>query len=276
VSTTTLGAARVREVLDRHGVTPARALGQNFVIDPNTVRKVVALAGLTGSEHVLEVGAGVGSLTVALAATADRVTAIEVDHRLLPVLAEVLEENSNVTVLRGDALRLDLGATGANRLVANLPYSIATPLVMKVLTEAFGVSALTVMTQREVGERLAAAPGSKTYGQASVLVAYHAVAEVVAAVSRRAFYPIPRVDSVIVRIVRREKVARVDFESLAVVVRAAFSQRRKTLRNALAATTGSVGAATDVLVEAGVAAGLRAEQVDLEGFVAIARALRRT
>jgi 16S rRNA (adenine1518-N6/adenine1519-N6)-dimethyltransferase len=269
-----LGAGRVRDVLERHGIRPSRALGQNFVIDPNTVRKVVTTAALDGSERVLEIGAGVGSLTVALAGTAADVIALEIDRDLIAVLEETLAGHDNVEIVHADALAADLGAFGATRLVANLPYNIATPLVMKVLAEAPDVAELTVMTQREVGERLAAPPGSKAYGQASVVVAYYAGARVAARVSRRAFYPVPRVDSVIARIIRRGDTVPVDLDDLRPVVRAAFSQRRKTLRNALGGVAGSVEAAEDALRRAGLDPRGRAEVVDLEGFAAVARALK--
>jgi 16S rRNA (adenine1518-N6/adenine1519-N6)-dimethyltransferase len=268
-----LGAARVREALDRHGVRPSRTLGQNFVIDPNTVRKVVAAAALDGSERVLEIGAGVGSLTVALAGAAAHVVTVEIDSRLIAILQETLVGHANVDVVHANALHEDLGALGANRVVANLPYNIATPLVMKVLGEVPMVEELTVMTQKEVGERLAAGPGSRVYGQASVMVAYHARASVAASVSRRAFYPVPRVDSVVVRISRRPRKVSVDLEHLRAIVRAAFAQRRKTLRNALASVAGSSEAAEDALNRAGIDPRGRAEEIDLEGFAAIARAL---
>ena len=271
--TQALGAARVRDVLDRHGVRPSRALGQNFVIDPNTVRKVVGAAGLDGSQRVLEIGAGVGSLTVALAGASAHVVAVEVDRRLIAVLQETLAGHSNVDVVHADALREDLSAFAATKVVANLPYNIATPLVLRLLADVPSVDELTVMTQREVGERLAAGPGSRVYGQASVMVAYHARASVAASVSRRAFYPVPRVDSVVTRITRRTRTVSVDLEDLRATVRAAFGQRRKTLRNALAPLAGSSEAAEDALRRAGVDPRRRAEHLDLDGFAAIARAL---
>lgn len=267
-----IGARRLRTLLERHGVSPARPLGQNFVIDPNTIAKVVAAAQLGPGEHVLEIGAGGGSLTVALARAAGRVTAVEVDARLLPVLRETLAGCDNVTVVHGDARALDLNAFGAGALVANLPYNIAATVVLRVLESAPGIAALTVMTQREVGERLAAAPGSKVYGATSVLCALHARARVVAPVSRRAFFPAPNVDSVIVRLERTPPPA-ADPEAFRRVVKAAFSQRRKTLRNALAALAGSPDAAAAALVRAGLDPGARAEQVGPEGFAALAREL---
>jgi 16S rRNA (adenine1518-N6/adenine1519-N6)-dimethyltransferase len=273
VSDAGVGAARLRSLLATHGVRPSRTLGQNFVIDPNTLRRVVELSGVGRSDRVLEVGPGAGSLTVVLARSAGSVVAVELDRALLPVLAETLAGVANVEVLVGDALRMDLGAYDANRLVANLPYGIAASLVIRVLTEVPAITDLTVMVQREVGERLAARPGSKAYGAPSLLVAMHASARIVMNVSRRAFYPVPRVDSVVVRFERRPAPRDVDPDLRARVIHAAFGQRRKTLRNALAAVTGSSADAEAVLGSAGVDPAARAEEVDLAGFVAIARRL---
>jgi 16S rRNA (adenine1518-N6/adenine1519-N6)-dimethyltransferase len=269
-----LGARRLRELLDRHHVRPRKELGQNFVIDPNTITKIVEAAELSGREAVLEIGAGPGSLTVGLAARARRVIAVEFDRALLPVLREALGELSNVDVLEGDAMKLDFSTLPVDALVGNLPYNIATPLVMKVLFDAPQITQLTVLTQREVGERLVAAAGSKSYGRSSVMVHYFGRAMVAGRVSRRAFYPVPGVDSVIVRIVRKDDLPEVDVQRLTAVVRAAFAHRRKTLRNSLAALLGSTDRAGEVLRRAGIDGRARAEEIDLTGFVEIARALR--
>ena len=263
-----LGARRLRELLDRHGVRPSKALGQNFVIDPNTIRKVIDVAGMPNDAHVLEIGPGAGSLTLALSAHAARVTAVELDRFLLPVLEEVLAERANVEVVQGDALALDLAGMEATDCVANLPYNVAVPIVMKILGEAPTIRRMTVMTQREVGERLAAGPGSKTYGAPSVMAAFDATVDVAARISRRVFWPVPNVDSVLVRLARRDPpgVARAGFER---VVRTAFSQRRKTLRKSLEPVYGE--AAAEVLARAGIDAGARPEEVGLEGFVEIVR-----
>ena len=172
-------------------------------------------------------------------------------------------------------MQVDLGSFGANRLVANLPYNIAAPLVVRSLQDAPGLADLTLMAQKEVGERLAASVGSKLYGQVSVIVAFFAEAKVLMQVSRKAFYPVPNVDSVVVRITRREPPGKVDRTLLFEVVRTAFSQRRKTLRNSLAPAAGSPGAAEKVLTEAGVDPGERPERVDLGEFVRVARSLER-
>ncbi|CAN5605544.1 16S rRNA (adenine(1518)-N(6)/adenine(1519)-N(6))-dimethyltransferaseRsmA [soil metagenome] len=269
----TFGARHLRELLDAHGVRPRKALGQNFVIDPNTIRKMVATAGIRPDQRVLEIGPGGGSLTVALAAAARSVVAVELDRSLLPVLEETLASAGNVEVVAGDAMRLDLACFGASHLVGNLPYGIAAPLVVRALEEAPGISELTVMTQAEVGRRLAAGPGSKLYGRVSVVVGLFATAMTAMTVSRRAFFPVPRVDSVVVRIVRRPGPLEVDPGRLSAVARAAFSQRRKTLRNALADLAGSVERAEEALARAGVEPGARAEAVDRDGFIALARAL---
>jgi 16S rRNA (adenine1518-N6/adenine1519-N6)-dimethyltransferase len=267
------GARRLREALARHGVTPKKSLGQNFVIDPNTIRKVVEVAGVSEGDNVLEIGAGAGSLTLGLASVAAHVTAVEVDPRLLPVLKDTLSGAGNVDVVAGDALEMPLGSFGTGSLVANLPYSLATPMVLRVLREVPEIRRLTVMTQREAGQRLAAGPGTKVYGHVSVMVAYFGQARVVSSVSRQAFFPVPNVDSVIVRIDRKERSLPKDPEWLFAVIRAGFSQRRKTLRNALAAVAG-LEATEDAIGVAGISASARAEELDLEHFITLSEALR--
>lgn len=265
-----LGARRLRALLDARGIRPSKALGQNFVIDPNTIRKVVEAASLDGSDDVLEIGAGAGSLTLGLAASARRVIAVEVDPRLADTAREVTAAAGNVEVVEGDALTIDLAGLPARRLVANLPYNVAASVVLRVLEEAPQIESLVVMTQREVGERLAASPGSKVYGQTSVLAAYWATVRVVAQVSRRAFYPVPNVDSVLVALDRREPPGEVDRDILFDIVKAAFGQRRKTLRNSLAPVAGSPEAAAAAVRAAGLPDMARPEQVDLQGFVQLA------
>lgn len=267
-----LGARRIRELFELHGIRPHKELGQNFVVDPNTIRKVMGVAALERDDVVLEIGAGAGSLTLGLAAVARKVIAVEFDERLVPALEESLGGVDNVEVVQGDAMKLDYARVEATSLVANLPYNIAVPLVITVLARAPRITALTVMTQREVGERLAARAGSGTFGQVSVLVAYWAAASVATRVSRNAFYPVPGVDSVVVRMDRRPP-PDVAYEDLSRVVKAAFGQRRKTLRNTLAPLAGSTTDAQRALRLAGVDEGARPETVDLEGWVAITNAL---
>jgi 16S rRNA (adenine1518-N6/adenine1519-N6)-dimethyltransferase len=244
-----LGGVALRELFDKHNFAPSKSLGQNFVIDPNTIRKVVALAELDPQDAVLEIGAGAGSLTLEL---------------------------GNVTVVHADAMSFDLSSVEAAKVVANLPYNIATPVVLKILEDAPQIQEMTVMTQREVGQRLVAGPGSKTYGSPSVMVAFYADARIVAEVSRRAFHPVPRVDSVVVRIRRKLDLPDVGAGIFGEVVRAAFGQRRKALRNALAVMAGSAARAEQALRAVGIDPGFRAEQVEPELFAALAGEFERT
>lgn len=263
-----LGARRLRALLTEHGVRPVKSLGQNFIIDPNTIRKIVAVSGIGPQDRVLEIGAGAGSLTLGLAEIAQGVVAVEVDVRLEPVLRAALAGVSNVELLLADARKLPLSHLDVTRAAGNLPYYAAAQITVHVLQHAPQITDMTVMTQKEVGERLAAAPGSKTYGLTSVLVAYHAAAEVAARISRQAFYPVPNVDSVLVRI-RRRPPPEAEAQRFGTVVRTAFAHRRKTLRAALAPLLdeGSIRAA-------GIDPAARAEQLDLQGFAALARAVQ--
>ena len=267
------GAARLRALLDSHAVRPSKALGQNFVIDPNTIRRMVEIARVQPTDRVLEIGPGAGSLTIELARAARQVVAVEADRALLPVLDDSLRGIPNVEVIHGDALRVELSAFGADSLVANLPYNIAASLVVKALETARGIGHLTVMTQREVGERLAAGPGSRAYGRVSVMCAFHARTRIAMRVSRRAFYPVPNVDSVVVDMERRAQSPDVDRAALSAVVRAAFSQRRKSLRNSLAPLVGSPNAAERAVRDAGIDPGRRPESLSLADFVALALSL---
>src|SRR3954452_920877 len=201
----TLTRRQLSSLLADNGIRPSRALGQNFVADPNTVRRIARLAGVGPGERVVEVGAGFVSLTLALAEAGASVTAVEVDRRLLPVLRSVVEP-VGVTVVEGDALRLDWGALlGDERwsMVANLPYNIATPLVADLLDGVPAIDRMLVMVQREVGERLAATVGHEQYGAVSVKVAYWATGKVVGRVPATVFVPQPKVESALVEIVRR-------------------------------------------------------------------------
>jgi 16S rRNA (adenine1518-N6/adenine1519-N6)-dimethyltransferase len=267
----------VRELLAAHRLRPTKALGQNHLIDPNTARKVVRLAEVEPGETVLEIGPGLGSLTLALRAAGARVVAVEADERLLPALAEALGDDPEVEVVAGDALRVDLAAVapGAAKLVANLPYNVAATIVLRVLTDFPSFQRLTVMVQREVGERLAAAPATSAYGATSVKVAALAEARVLAPVGRKVFLPEPHVDSVLLGLERRRHpaAAGVPWQTLDRVIEAAFSQRRKTLRNSLR-TLGLDQEDVEALGRAAhVDLGLRAERLDVAAFAALATAL---
>jgi 16S rRNA (adenine1518-N6/adenine1519-N6)-dimethyltransferase len=269
----------VRALLAAHGLRASRALGQHYLVDPNTARKVVRLAQVVPGETVLEVGPGLGSLTLALREAGAGVVAVEADARLLPALAEVLGDDPRVRVVHADALRADLAglAPEARALVANLPYNIAATLVLRVLTDYPQYRRLTVMVQREVGERLAAAPGTGAYGATSAKVAALAEARVLAPVSRKVFLPEPHVDSVLIGLTRRPHpaIAALPWATLSDVIEAAFSQRRKTLRNALRTLGLSPEQVEALGGTAGVDLGLRAERLDLPAFAALARGLER-
>ena len=261
----TLTRTQVVELLDRHGLVLSRALGQNFVVDPNTVERIARLAGVGPGDDVVEIGAGVGSLTLPLAATGARVTAVEIDHRVAEVLREVVEPEG-VTVVEGDALRLDWDDVLAGRdgwvLVANLPYNVATPLICDLLDDVPRIGRMLVMVQREVGERLAAGPGQPAYGIPSVKVAYWATARVAGRVPPTVFLPQPKVESVLLEIRRRDRPAvGADRDRLFELVRRGFGQRRKMLRRSLA---GVVDA--EAFARAGVAPDARPEQLDVEAW----------
>jgi len=265
-----------RELIDRYGLAMRRRDGQNLLIDPNTVRRIVAAAGLAPDDVVLEVGPGLGSLTLALAPAVARVVAVEIDAGFVAVLAEVLEGAGDVEVVHADALAVDLGALvggGPARLVANLPYSVATAVVIEALATAAFTDAF-VMVQREVGERWAAGPGDDAYGAVSVKLALLADVAITMTIPRAVFLPVPNVDSVMVRLVRRaDAPTPEEFARIAAVVDAAFAQRRKTLRNTLRAlgTDAEVGAAA---ASVGVDLSLRAEELDAPTLVRLADALR--
>jgi 16S rRNA (adenine1518-N6/adenine1519-N6)-dimethyltransferase len=258
----------VADLLAEHGLTPSRALGQNFVADPNTVRRIARLAGVGPGDRVVEIGAGLGSLTLALAETGASVTAVEIDRRLVPVLRGVVAGTA-ARVVEGDAMTLDwdgmLGPEGGWVLVANLPYNVATPLVADLLDGAPRIARMLVMVQREVGERLAAGVGDDAYGAVSVKVAYWGRAAVVGRVPPAVFVPRPRVSSVLVSITRRDRPA-VDPDlvgpaELFAVVRAGFGHRRKMLRRSLAGLVDAGAFAT-----AGIDPTLRAEDLDVDAW----------
>jgi 16S rRNA (adenine1518-N6/adenine1519-N6)-dimethyltransferase len=273
-----LSPADIGELARRFEIVPTKALGQNFVIDQNTIRRIVRLAEISPTDRIIEVGAGVGTLTLGLAEAAEHVTAIELDRKLIPALREVLAGTGNVEVVQGDAMDLDyapLVAGGPHRLVANLPYNIATPLIADLLQQRPEITDFVVMVQREAGERFVAAPGSKAYGAVSLLVAYYSEARLLGKVPASVFWPVPKVESLLVRLTRRPLRVDVEGPELMRVVRAAFSQRRKTIRNTLASGLDmEVGEVEAALARAGVDPGARAEALGLEEFAGLVRVLR--
>ncbi|MEM8925467.1 MAG: 16S rRNA (adenine(1518)-N(6)/adenine(1519)-N(6))-dimethyltransferase RsmA [Actinomycetota bacterium] len=279
-----LTRTRVRELLERHELGPSRALGQNFLCDPGTVDKIVRLAEVAEGDRVIEIGPGLGSLTVGLAMVGAAVTAIEIDRYLLPALEEVIAPFEAVTVLNADVRQVDwpsllddTAPTGSGRpepdrpdgwkVVANLPYNIATPLLLDLLAAQPRLDRFLVMVQREAGERLAAPVGSKTYGIPSVLASYWATVRVVGSVRAELFLPRPKVESVLVELVRRpEPAVDVAYPALAELVRAGFGQRRKMVRRSLVDRV-----TPEQFAAAGVDPTARAEQLDIGAWGALAR-----
>jgi 16S rRNA (adenine1518-N6/adenine1519-N6)-dimethyltransferase len=273
-----LTPAGIRDSLHAHGLRPSRALGQHFLADPNTARRIVRLARVGPGDVVVEVGPGLGSLTLALVEAGARVVCVERDRHVLPALRANLPEGAPVEIVEGDALDIawDRLAGGSRvALVANLPYNVAVPVVVRALETAPRIDRGLVMVQREVGERLAASPGTKAYGAVSVKVAYHAAAELAGSVPATVFVPRPRVESTLVRLTRHAAppVSVADPERMFAVVRAGFAQRRKMLRSSLRAV---LGAATSETIErAGLSPSARAEELALADWAALADAASR-
>jgi 16S rRNA (adenine1518-N6/adenine1519-N6)-dimethyltransferase len=272
-----LGPAEIRSLAAELDVRPTKTLGQNFVHDANTIRRIVATARLEPGEQVLEVGPGLGSLTLGLLAAGHPVTAVEIDERLaarLPTTVERHLPGAPLQVVTADAMRI-AGVPGAapTALVANLPYNVAVPVLLHLLATLPSLRRGLVLVQAEVAERLAAPPGSRVYGVPSVKVAWWAAAARAGAVSRQVFWPVPNVDSELVLLQRREPPpANVGREHVFRVIDAAFAQRRKTLRAAVGAAVG-VARAEAALVAAGVDPGARGETLDVADFARIADAL---
>ena len=270
-----LTRAGVRALLAEHGLRPSRALGQNFLADPNTARRIARLAHVEAGDRVLEIGAGLGSLTLALLEQGARVVALERDRKLRPVLEQVVADRGDVRIVTGDALDIELDCLlddGRWSCVSNLPYNVATPVVVRLLEEMPSVASFLVMVQREVGDRLVALPGSGAYGAVSVRVAYYAHAKIVGVVPRTVFVPAPKVDSALVELVRLDSPP-VDVPSpdrLFELVRAGFAHRRKMLRRTLPAVLGD--RTQRVLDEAAVDPRARPESLGLTEWAALARA----
>ncbi len=272
-----LGPAEIRGLAAELDVRPTKKLGQNFVHDPNTVRRIVDLAHLGPDDVVLEVGPGLGSLTLGLLAAGARVVAVEIDPKLAERLPKTVAERGpevagRLDVVEADAMRVsnaDLPAA-PTALVANLPYNVAVPVVLHLLAEVPSLKSGLVMVQTEVADRMAAGPGSRIYGVPSVKLAWYGPARKVAAVPRSVFWPVPNVDSALVAFERGGTPASEDRDRLFGLVDAAFSQRRKTLRAALAGWAGSAERAGELLVAAGIDPKTRGEQLDVHAFARLA------
>ncbi len=266
------------EVIKKYGIRAKKKYGQNFLIDENVLRKIVEGAGITGSDTVIEIGPGTGSLTRHLSDAAGKVYAFEIDEKLLPVLSDTLKDRDNVTVINKDILKVDLnefisetGIEGDVKVVANLPYYITSPVVMMLLTSGAPIENITIMIQKEVAQRMIAPPGNKTYGSLSLAVNYHSVPKVIMEVPPSCFIPRPKVSSTVIRLDIRERPAITvkDEGMLFSVIRASFNQRRKTLFNGLK-NSGNLRVSADKIKEAiegiGKPASVRGEQLSLEEF----------
>jgi 16S rRNA (adenine1518-N6/adenine1519-N6)-dimethyltransferase len=278
-ATRLLGAAQIREIAAGLGIRPTKQWGQNFVVDGNTVERIVRVAGVGPDDVVVEVGPGLGSLTLALLPATQRVVAIEVDPTLAAALPDTVatvapDVSQRLLVVHADALQVsELPGPPPTALVANLPYNVSVPVVLRFLELFPTIERILVMVQLEVAERLAAKPGSKVYGVPSVKAAWDADVRLAGQVSRSIFWPVPNVDSGLVSFTRREPpVTTASREEVFAVIDAAFAQRRKTLRAALAGWAGSAAEAERVLVAAGVDPTRRGETLDVAQFAAIAAA----
>jgi 16S rRNA (adenine1518-N6/adenine1519-N6)-dimethyltransferase len=274
---TLLGPAEIRDLADLLGIQPTKKLGQNFVIDPNTVRRIVKAAHVVSSETVVEVGPGLGSLTLGLLETGASVVAVEIDKRLaaqLPLTVSQMQPDAQLTVITDDAMRVTELPNEPRVFVANLPYNVSVPVLLHFLEHFDSLDRGLVMVQAEVGNRVAAGPGSKVYGSPSIKAAWYGEFSTAGLVSRQVFWPVPNVDSVLVRFERREQPGTVEERTATfALVDAAFQQRRKMLRQSLSSVLGSSTAASDRLIAAGVAPTARGEELTVHDFLAIARAV---
>lgn len=276
-------ASAIRDIEEQFGFRLSKSLGQNFLIDKNIRDKIVEGSLIGADDLVIEIGPGVGVLTQLLAEQAAQVIAIEIDRGLIPILKETLQDYPNTEVVNEDVLRCnlkDLIAThqpkGAVRFVGNLPYYITTPIIMKILEDRVPADSITVMVQKEVADRLQAAPGNKTYGAITVAVRYYCDVTKVVSAPKEVFYPRPKVDSTVIRLdIRKEcPVKLLDEASFFAVVKAGFGQRRKTLHNALTGIYGLDKAQTGAILEkAGIDSNRRAETLDMDEFALLANTI---
>lgn len=274
-----LGPAEIRDLAAELDVTPTKKLGQNFLHDPNTVRRIVAAAELSADDHVVEVGPGLGSLTLGLIDTAASVTALEIDPRLAGRLSTTVETFApqyaeRLSVINTDALKVaradfDVAPTA---LVANLPYNVSVPVLLHLLAELPSIRRVLVMVQKEVADRLAAQPGSKIYGVPSVKAAFYGDVSRAGTIGKHVFWPAPNIESGLVRIDVAADAPRELRDSIFPLVDAAFAQRRKTLRSTLAGIYGSAAAAEDALRAAGIDPGLRGEKLTVADFIRLGEA----
>ena len=272
----------VKELLSSHGFTFSKSLGQNFLIDGNIVRKIVASANISSEDYVLEIGPGMGTLTEELALYAKKVVSVEIDNSLLPILDETIGKYDNVEIVSGDILDIDVDKLikeklngGPVKVVANLPYYVTTPIIGKLIESQANIESIIVMVQKEVAERMAAGPGSKTYGSLSVFVNFYTNPEIVVKVPKTVFMPQPKIDSAVIKLTIKSELPDVDTEQFFKVVKAAFSKRRKTIFNALSTYGFDLDRESfkEYLIKADIKLEERAENLSVEDFIKISAIL---
>lgn len=278
---------RTKEILNQYGFSFKKSLGQNFIIDPNILRNIVSYANLSEESGAIEIGPGIGALTEHLARNCKKVVAFEIDGRLLPVLEDTLSSYSNVKVIHSDILKADVAKVIEEEMqgikdimvVANLPYYVTTPILMKLLHDRLPIRGLVVMMQKEVADRITAKPGTKNYGSLSIAVQYYATAEVVMTVPKTVFMPQPNVDSAVIRLTMRNMppIQVIDEDFLFIVARASFAQRRKTILNNLQSGLPSgkekKQQIVDALNQCGIEPTRRGETLTIEEFGKLSDAL---
>lgn len=274
--------SHVKEVLSRHGFKFSKALGQNFLIDGNIVRKIVSESNITKDDYVLEIGPGMGTLTEELALNAKKVIAVELDRSLLPILDETLGKYDNVEIIYGDILDIDIEklieekCEGQSvKVVANLPYYVTTPIIAKLIEEDLNLESITVMVQKEVADRMATGPGSKVYGSLSVFVNFYCDPEIVVKVPKTVFMPQPKIDSSVIKLKLKKDLPDIDKDKFFKVVKAGFSKRRKTILNALSSYGFNIEKddIRQVLESIDISPTERAENLSIEEFIKISKAL---
>lgn len=275
--------SNIKEILSRHGFNFSKSMGQNFLINPNICPKMAKSCGATKNDSVLEIGPGIGVLTFELASLANKVVAVELDKRLIPVLNETLNEFNNVKIINSDILKIDIKSliekefSGQRIFVcANLPYYITSPVIMKLLESKLPIESITVMAQKEAAERICAEPGTRNSGAISLAVRYYSVPKILFNVSRGSFLPSPNVDSTVIKLslLKTPPVSVKDEKLFFNTIKASFSKRRKTILNSLSAGLSIPKEVTsDVLKRSSLSTNLRAEQLTLENFAAISNNL---
>lgn len=273
-----LGATEIRRLAEELGIRPTKTLGQNFVIDGNTIRRIVATANVSPDETVLEVGPGLGSLTLGIMDTAAKVVAVEIDPPLAKRLPQTIAEmrpgrEEDLTVILNDAMKISELPGNPTALVANLPYNVAVPVVLHLMEHFESIKHGLVMVQDEVADRMCAAPGNKTYGVPSVKGAWYGTMRKAGVIGMNVFWPAPKIHSGLVAFTRdKDRSEAPDRKEVFAIIDAAFAQRRKTLRAALSGWAGSGARAEQILLAAGIDPKERGEKLDVEGFILIARA----